>query len=544
MAQANDALDFDTAVAHLCSPAWNTAETPAETAYAVQVLRVLLPSSRREEGRVALGASPGAVRNITAVLRTPAKIDHKLGHLAVRLLRNLCVRSVPNQTRAAEADGHIVVLSCFARALRFPTNPASPLHAVVTAGPREDARVSLCTPFYGFAVEFLVNFVTGNEDNAQRVWALAFPHIIDLVLRCDNHAAAAAAGALVHNCVTAVPHRMPDLVALFQPLRDRALASATARANSPAVETSLMHTLVSLMREHHTGEKEEERFAWSFNIIRRLMRASMMRHCFDTLGPSLDEIVASADVSFAALQTTFLHIVDAGVGKSAESGGESDLEVFTVPEQGLAFFTELIETAFFKEDGTLLRLIGSIVASIVIINENSNALDDLRLVGVKISVSMLQGIAMKEREADTPAKAPEENMDADVDAISPSATTVVDINEEELRGLKGVMVRLIAVCCDECPKAQNSVRKLHGIPFVMNALSYEKDTTMNPFLREWAVLAVRNLTAANPENAKEISSYELVGVQNDTDLLEKAGLEAFMDSESGRPRLRQKQSPQ
>lgn len=523
MTTPEEHLPYDDAVSQLCSTAWPASDSDTASAQTIAILRPLLSVSRQEEGRLKLGATPGAIPNLVRFLHIRDTLDEKAVQLAIRILRNLCVRSSANQARAASADGHRIVLSALAEVLQ-------PIDGETMTG---DLPSSLSTPFFGFAVEFLVNFVTGNESNAELVWAIAFPNVIDKLLRCPNQAAAAAAGALVHNCVTAAPHRMPDLVACLTP--------KNSQTDGESEETSLLHTLVSLMQSKGSDveddEENDEKFAWSFNIIRRLIRASMMRHCFETLGPSLDEIVVATRTCLTPLQTTFLHIVDAGVGRSAESGGESELECFSVPENGIPFFSELMEASFFKQNGTLLRVVASIVGSIVIVNENSDALDELRVNAVRIAVSVLQAITIKEQACGHDAAVASEGDGGRAIA------SVDGIDIEERRGLKGMMVRLIAVCADDCSRVQDVVRKVKGIPFVMNALSYEKDVTANPFLREWAVLAVRNLTLGNEENAKEISSYELVGVQNDRDLLEKAGLEAFLDSESGRPRLRQKNPP-
>lgn len=83
-----------------------------------------------------------------------------------------------------------------------------------------------------------------------------------------------------------------------------------------------------------------------------------------------------------------MHIVDAVVGRSAECGAESELECFSVYENGVAFFSELIEASFFKPNGTLLRVVASIVGSNVIVNYCSDALDELRLNGVTMQVEI------------------------------------------------------------------------------------------------------------------------------------------------------------
>lgn len=516
------ALDFDAAVAQLQSSAWAPSGTHVATSQSDDVLRAVLPASRKEESRVLLGSSSKIITNLMSVLRDPLSFHETLGELAIRILRNLCVRSPINQARVADCGAHTLVIDSLASA--FATDNASRRIENDAAGSTKGTVHSrLYIPFYGFAVEFLVNFVTCNEQNAELVWAASFPNLFDRLLQCDNAAAGAGAGALVHNCIVAAPHRLPDLVAFFPSLDE-----------SDGLERStLLHTFVSIMNDEDGTEKEEERFSWSFHIIRRLVRASMLRVCFEALGFPLDEIITSSHKDFSKLQYTFLHIVDAGASKSAETSSNLEIELFAVPDNSLGFFGDLLEGAVLKKDGVLLRVVASAIGSTVIITDNSAALDNLRQRTVKVAVTVLQMIALHEHPSGD---------GTEVITSNGSRIKVEDLalSEQELYGLKGTMVRAVAVCCDECLTAQDQVRKLHGIPVILNALAYERDVTVNPFLREWAVLAVRNLTLGNEENAREISSLEFIGLQNQ-ELLEKAGLEAFMDPKTGRPRLRQKQ---
>lgn len=509
---------FDSAVAQLCSDEWAPSGTHVATRHSDEILQALLPASRTDEGRAAIGAAPGAIENLVCVLRDPLAFYEKLGELAIRILRNICARSVPNQGRTAQCGAHDLVLDCLAKRFDFCDPGGAGTVAVALRRVEDDNVVAhhrMRLPFFGFAVEFLVNFVTCNVDNAELVWRKAFPDILEKLLECDNQAAASAAAALVHNCIAIVPDRMTDVVRIW--------------FEADGDGKSLTRSLVQQMKNVSDNPEHVEKFSWSFMIIRRLIGASLLENSFEALGPSLDKIMSSS-TAFSEHQETFLHILDAATGKSAENPGAdgNDLAEIVIPENSLGFFGELLEAAMVKKNGDVLRAAGSIVGSVVIVCEDSVKLDELRLRSVKVAVKVLHGLAGNE------------NIGGE-EAVRSSSDDIIKMdNAAALSGLRGAMIRTIAICCDLSKEAQDSVRKLQGIPLVLSALSYEKDSAKNPFLREWAILSIRNLTLGNTENAEEISSYELAGMQHDSELLEKTGLEAFMDEKTGRPRLRVK----
>ncbi|KAI0567592.1 Ataxin-10 [Gracilaria domingensis] len=508
-------LDYDTAVSQLCSKEWAPSGTHVATRHSDEVLMALLPASRTEKGRSALGASPSAIEHLVCVLRDPLAFHERLGELAVRLLRNLCARSPPNQLHAAQCGAHELVLNCIRKRFEIAEDHGAGVDSrvmrrVLQADTKTMQHSKMKLPFFGFAVEFLVNFVTCNASNAEMVWKEAFPSLMEKMLECENHAAASAAAALVHNCIAVVPHRMADIVKIWQ--------------SEEGADKSFTEALVRQLQREADSKDEEERFSWSFMIIRRLIGASMLQDSFDALGSSLSDVVCKSK-AFSPSQFVLLQVLEASVSKSAETVAASLSSGIIIPNNSLLFFAELIEAAFVKREGDILHVAASIIGSVVILTDDSDLLEQLRVRSVKVAIHVLQALAAQQQQSGAngtdEAQLPKFSVRGDSAAV----------------GLRGVMMRLVAICCDECKPAQDSVRKIVGIPVVLNALSYEDDVSKNPYLREWAVLAVRNLTCGNAANSKEISSYELMGLQNDEELLEKTGLEAFM-GEDGKPRLR------
>jgi hypothetical protein len=434
--------------------------------------------------------------------------------LSVRLLRNLCARSEQNQCRAAAVGAHEVVLRSIEALLVDKTQMASRVDDRKPSKPEDDdastkgAEVNPAAkdihPFIATAVEFLCNFATGNAENADLIWKRAFPSTMFCILECSDPAVLSAGTALLHNCIAATPQRASDLVRVWNEVdgKGRCFAELLIRrlhADSGELETQL----------------DDETFSWSFMVIRRLVSVGLLREVFNAVGPPLEMIRSQGAVSVSPYQTTLLCVLDAATSKYAESDGRPESH-FDIPDSSMPFFTQLIVVAWAIRDGTTLRLAFSIAGSVILLMPNFDFLRDFKLQCTTVAV----------------------NVSKDMHEQAHGVHSTEGDEWNSIAGLRGAVVRLIALSCDRDREMQDLVRTSDGLVPVLSALSYEKDTSVNPFLREWAVIAVRNLCLGNPKNADVINRLELVDVQVNKEVLDRAGLEAFMDSSSGRPRLR------
>ncbi|XP_069619410.1 ataxin-10 [Ranitomeya imitator] len=87
-------------------------------------------------------------------------------------------------------------------------------------------------------------------------------------------------------------------------------------------------------------------------------------------------------------------------------------------------------------------------------------------------------------------------------------------------GFKAHLIRLIANLCYKNRENQDKIYQLDGIPLILDNCSIDDN---NPFLNQWAVYAIRNLTEHNEKNQEQIASMERQGLA-DTSLLESMGL--------------------
>ncbi|XP_074854200.1 ataxin-10 [Carettochelys insculpta] len=96
--------------------------------------------------------------------------------------------------------------------------------------------------------------------------------------------------------------------------------------------------------------------------------------------------------------------------------------------------------------------------------------------------------------------------------------------EEEIShpavGFKSHLIRLIGNLCYKNKENQDKVYRLDGIPLILDNCSIDDN---NPFVSQWAVYAIRNLTEHNERNQELIAEMEQQGLA-DSSILENMGL--------------------
>ncbi|KAJ6819593.1 putative ataxin-10 [Iris pallida] len=100
-------------------------------------------------------------------------------------------------------------------------------------------------------------------------------------------------------------------------------------------------------------------------------------------------------------------------------------------------------------------------------------------------------------------------------------------------GFRRDVVSVIANCLHRRKRAQDEVRERSGIFLLMQQCVVDDG---NPFLREWGLLAIRNLLEGNAENQREVSELQLQGPV-DTPEITGLGLKVEVDEKSGRAKL-------
>lgn len=92
-----------------------------------------------------------------------------------------------------------------------------------------------------------------------------------------------------------------------------------------------------------------------------------------------------------------------------------------------------------------------------------------------------------------------------------------DICEHPAFEFKSCLVKLLGNLCWRHPQNQNQVRELDCIPVLLDCCNID---ARNPFIMQWAVLAIRNLCENNLENQAVIASMTRKGTVDSSVLLE------------------------
>ncbi|KAM9311485.1 ataxin-10 [Gastrophryne carolinensis] len=87
-------------------------------------------------------------------------------------------------------------------------------------------------------------------------------------------------------------------------------------------------------------------------------------------------------------------------------------------------------------------------------------------------------------------------------------------------GFKAHLIRLIANLCYKNKENQDKIYQLEGVPLILDNCSIDDN---NPFLNQWAIYAIRNLTENNEKNQELIAKLERQGLA-DTSMLKSMGL--------------------
>lgn len=99
--------------------------------------------------------------------------------------------------------------------------------------------------------------------------------------------------------------------------------------------------------------------------------------------------------------------------------------------------------------------------------------------------------------------------------------------DDQVAALSVCLIRAIANCCFRHKGAQDEVRELGGITLLLNSCQM---CEAHPYRREFAILALRNVTEGNTANQELIRSMRMQGTVQSQEL-EEIGLEMKVSEE-------------
>jgi ataxin-10 len=100
-------------------------------------------------------------------------------------------------------------------------------------------------------------------------------------------------------------------------------------------------------------------------------------------------------------------------------------------------------------------------------------------------------------------------------------------------GYRSALIRIIGNMCYHHAIHQDLVREKGFLPLILNHCNLD-DT--NPLVREWSLVALRNLCEENEANQQYIQSLRPQGVESKVDL-SNTGMKPVLDKETNKPKL-------
>ncbi|XP_060602596.1 ataxin-10-like [Ruditapes philippinarum] len=134
---------------------------------------------------------------------------------------------------------------------------------------------------------------------------------------------------------------------------------------------------------------------------------------------------------------------------------------------------------------------------------------------LKTAISLLKCIEEIGKQGD--------NVFTNVDKMSKQREVNTD---HPVYGLKRDIIRLLGNMAYKHQVNQNLIRELDGIPLILEQTNIDGK---NPFITQWSVFAIHNLTEQNADNRQYIAQLKLQGVDNNQAVLKERGLKAETD---------------
>ncbi|XP_078468454.1 ataxin-10 isoform X1 [Lampetra fluviatilis] len=366
-----------------------------------------------------------------------------------RCLRNACVQCPANQRRVREAG---LINAVAQLLLAFPPPPSAPDEPYFTA-----ARCGL---------QVLGNVAAGNADTREAVWAATYPQLYLKFLQCGDAKTLDYSCMALHTC--AGPAQVARL-ACDPPgvLIARALLALCSR---PHLEWPLLMVT--------------ERFLKSSTLLAQLyehldlkLRLTLLELLLASLAEESPS--ASAEATTPAPAPFLMRLAD---------------ELRTTGPAVLRLASLCAEAAAGDEEALLVARTLSVLCEATSEPRGDSCLRDHPTL-LAAAVDLLgecHRVGREERNAFSLAQG--------YGGLSSAA--------HPAHGVKRDLVRLVGNLCFAHRSNQDQVRDLEGIPLILESTNIDDN---NPFIAQWAVLAVRNLTQGNVENQEAIRRLERRG---------------------------------
>mmetsp|Transcript_6907 Transcript_6907/g.7892 ORF Transcript_6907/g.7892 Transcript_6907/m.7892 type:complete len:528 (+) Transcript_6907:92-1675(+) len=409
--------------------------------------------------------------------------DHEVLLLCVdlvRLLRNLSAGVCANQNRILRSMCLDQIMCCMK-------------HYEKLSSGSENWKKS-AQDFASIVTQLFCNVVSQNETAQKAVWASDYPvQLLSLFIEAKDYKLMKLACILIHYCSSSSSVRLSSIFLEKRPVFE--MLMKTSSICEPQLFGILNDTKESDDDSDNgdDNDNKDERDA-VLQVISWIMKNIIVGgHMIGT--PSSQKHISLFESPSLIFLSHWLQFVT-----TAESNNDME-EVKTNATQSLALLRQLLSTkkssdvTSHQENRNLA--LGTIMLSKILgiytTLESSYPLNG--------DCTQLLSLVLTELKADSP-----------------------------YHGYKSELVRIVANACHLRKVNQDFVRTSGGLITILNCCNLDEN---NPYIREWAIFAIRNLTEDNEENQKVIAELRLQGAA-DMPIIDKAGMKVEMTAD-GKP---------
>ncbi|XP_072178745.1 ataxin-10-like [Diadema setosum] len=372
----------------------------------------------------------------------------------IRIFRNSCAQSAVNQDAILSSGAMQAVLG---------------LLKIVTSCPEADEPALV---LLRCSIQLLNNLTVSHEAAQMQTWKLLFPSMLQAILRMRDKKASEYSCMLMHTCL-----QNPACCALFR--------------DSPG-SVCIMNDVLLLCCEESDHD-------FSLLLVQlTLQLPNIMAQVFEHLDPSC--------------QLTLLQIAKSCLEADSEQQLNRDgtSHHFNISDSTLVCFADSFRNmahhilALATDDPEnskkpqVIRDLLEILCSASALSTFRHTFNQMEFL-LDASVELLDILERVGRTSENTFSSSQEFKEPASDGEPSSAA----------HGFKGKLIQLIGNMCFQCRAFQDRVRDLNGIPVILQQCNID---TRNPYIREWAVLCIRNLCENNVENQAVIASMENQGV--------------------------------
>nr|CCA15377.1 conserved hypothetical protein [Albugo laibachii Nc14] len=340
------------------------------------------------------------------------------------------------------------------------------------------------------ALQFSVNYLVRNKANQDKAWKLFFPDGVQkLLVECHAHRKVVAfTVALLYNCVHAQENLREDLVScrsLLVTLLHRFFGT-----ESKAVDTS--------GEESETPADPAKEWLWI--LFRYLYNCGHFSDIYNSMGANLLSKLCSR---VTPEQLIFLRVMEQLIQAKDTSANteESNDHLQDIYEFAINVFKILIQQSDDDrpedtEEARKLVWLGL---------ENESKLLLLNILGHLSQLDLIRMLASSEGLVCLLIHELHRQWELDPQSTRSNFKTN---KEGDIRVPPGYRSHMIAVIGNLCYRArvhQDLLRRLGGIPLVLNHCIIDE---RNPLIREWSLVAIRNICEDNAENQQFIASLK------------------------------------